>query len=125
MNHRRADEPGIAEQLVGLCHLARGQCGPDRPGSDRPTVVLEARHDVDLKPAHRALRHQIIGRARPVQAEVEVVADRDTGDREPLGEDPRHEIVCGKSRQGRVEVQHDGPAQAGRGQQAAASHARR
>ena len=98
-------------------HVAGGERGADRAGTNRPPLVLEARHDIDREAELGALRREIFGRARTVEAEMKIEADGDAGDGEPPDQDARDEILRGKPRQRRVEAQHDRAVEPGRGQE--------
>ena len=63
VHHLAGHEPGRAEQLAGLDHLAGGERGADRAGRDRPSFVLERRHDIDREAMRRALLPQEVRRA--------------------------------------------------------------
>ena len=65
----------------------------------------------------RAGSGEIIGRAGPVGAEMEIEADRDAGDREPVEQDALDEFLGAQRRQRRVEAQHDRAVEPGRRQQ--------
>jgi hypothetical protein len=111
-----ADEPGIAEKLVGLRHPAGGERRADRAGAHRPSRVFEPRHDVDRKAALCALRREVIGRPRAIEAEMKIKADGDAGDRKAADQNARNEVLRGKACERGVEAQHDRAAEPGRGQ---------
>src|SRR6185437_9642217 len=75
VDHFAGDEPGRAEQLGGLHHLALAERRAHRAGGYRAALVLERRHDVDREAEPGALRAQISGRAFAVVAEMEIEAD--------------------------------------------------
>ena len=113
-----ADEPGIAEHLARLGHPSGGKCRADRSGADRPSRVLEPRHDIDREALPGALRREKIGGARAIEAEMKIEADCDAGHGKPPDQNAGDEVVRGKTRQRLVEPQHDRAVEPGRGQEA-------
>ena len=69
------------------------------------------------KPWRAPAAARIVGRAGAVGAEMEIEADRDAGDREPLDQDALDEFLGAERRQRRVEAQHDRAVEPGRRQQ--------
>src|SRR5262245_7913483 len=116
VHHLGADEPGIAEELVGFRHPAGGERRADRAGPHRPSRIFEPRHDVDRKAELGALRREIIGRPRAIEPEMKIKADGDAGDGKAVDQNAFNEVLRGKPRQRRVEAQHDRAAKPGRGQ---------
>ena len=117
MHHLGGNEIRIAEQFVGLRHMARGQCIAHRAGGDPPVLMLERRHHVDRKAVVGTLRHQEVRGAAPRLAEMEVEADHGAGDGEPVDQDLFDELLGGEPGQRRVEGEQDRAVQAGRGEQ--------
>src|SRR5215468_1327966 len=116
VHHLGADEPGIAEELVGFRHPAGGERRADRAGPHRPSRVFEPRHHVDGEAELCALRREIIGRSRAIEAEMKIKADGDAGDGKAPDQNARNEVLRGKACERRAETQHDRAAEPGRGQ---------
>src|SRR5262249_3090539 len=116
VHHLGADEPGIAKELVGFRHPAGGERGADRAGPHRPSRVFEPRHHVDREAELCALRREIIGRPRAIEADMKIKADGDAGDGKAPDQNACNEVLRGKACQRRVEAQHDRAAKPGRGQ---------
>src|SRR5205085_2240472 len=84
MDHRAGDEPGPAQHGGGIGNLPLGQRHADGGGGDRPLVDIDMRLNVDLDAEPGGLGHQKARRADPALAEMEVVADGNAADAEPL-----------------------------------------
>ena len=96
-------EPGRAQQLGRLHHLALAERRAHRAGGHRPALVLQRRHDVDGEAEPRALLGEVSRRAGAVLAEMEIEADRRAADAEAADQDAGDEILRRGGGERRVE----------------------
>ena len=118
MDHFAGHEPGAAEHGGGIRDLSLRQRHADGAGGDRPLVDIDMRLHVDLDAEPRRLGDQEARRADAAFAEMEVVADGDAGNPEPLDQFMVNEILRAGPGAGLVEGHDDGAREAGCGQQA-------
>src|SRR6185437_10415407 len=117
VDHFAGDEPGRAEQLGGLHHLALAERRAHRAGRYRAALVLERRHDVDREAEPGALRAQISGRAFAVVAEMEIEADGGATNAKASDQNALDEIGGRGGGKLGVEIHHDDAVEPARRQQ--------
>ena len=114
----RRDEPGIAEQLGRLrARRPRPSAARIAPEETGRPLVEQRRHDIDRKAVPRARAPQKSGVPPPLLAEMEIEADRDAADAEPVDQDLARRIPRPRAGERRVEGQHHRAVEPGRGEQ--------
>ena len=108
VDHGAGGEPRRAKKLRRLHHLALRKRRADRAGGDRPSLILQRRHDVDREAELIALLGQKRGRAGAVLAEMKIEADGGTADAEAADQNARDEILRRRSGERAVERHDDG-----------------
>ncbi len=116
MDDLASRKPGATEHGGGVVDLAFRERHADGAGGHRSLVDIDMRLHIDLDAEPGGLIDQEARRSDPALAEMEVVADRDTADAEPLDQIMVNKILRRGSGPGLVEGHDDGAGKPGSGQ---------
>ena len=118
MGDFRLDRIAVAEQAGGLRHVALGQQATDAARRDDVgSLVAERLDQADAEAVPGAGRHQEIGIALPVLAEVQGDAGSGVADAQVRDEDVADEVLGAKAGEGAVEGLLDHRAEAERAEE--------